>query len=141
MSSYHYLQMKKRMNVGDFVDARRAAMENLARTFTSGQAFPERVYDLLHTEELGPDKAILVSYSAEPVCCKDHFAGLVLTHDRRFFEFDIELGSGNRVDVNDVTDSTDTRARIPAIGTSDGHLALCLLEKLMSQGRINEGQP
>jgi hypothetical protein len=88
-------------------------------------------------EGISPENAILVSYSPEPECCAGHFAGLVLTAEARFLEFDVELRLGRRAEVIDVTDETDTRERIPAIGTTDGHLALRLLETLTSEGMVH----
>jgi hypothetical protein len=122
------------MTVDDFVRARREAMESLARSFIAGSAFPKEVYDLLRERGLGPETAVLVRYSPEPVCCADCFSGLLLTVRSRFFQFDIELGASGEAKIADVTASTDTDTRKRGIGTTDGYLALQLLETLKSEG-------
>ena len=143
--TYRHLHHKPQMDTRALVDARRSAMRSVAEAFLAGDAYPSWVYEALRSRGLSRDSAILVEdQTPSEACCPDTFAGQLLDVDRRFLEFEIVLGDMESADryeefhVRDVTARTDVRPRIPGIGTSDGWLAIELLEQLQAEGSVRK---
>ena len=116
-------------------------MRRSAEAFVDGKAYPVAVYRALREHGVSRDSAILVDdRTPSQECCEGVFAGLLLTADGRFleFEFDVPAGAGvaSVEKLTDVTAETSTDARAPGIGTSDGFLAHELLTALQAEGRL-----
>ena len=133
---------KKRANTHDLAEWRRAEMRRRTEAFARGEAFPPAVYDVLEARGVGPRGAVILENRTPPQeCCAGTYAALLLTAQGKFVDFEIDLDWEPRsqapIKWNDVTYETTVDERVPAIGTSDGWLALRLFDELEAEGVLD----
>lgn len=136
------------MNVQDFVEQRKKSLERLADCYMRGQSFPDWVFKLLESRGIGQNSAIQVDDTTPPETDFEphpkEYGGVFLTNERRFIQATFNLETPNSepeiTEWSDVTDTTDVSRQLPGIGTSDGWLALELLEKLISNGTLQSAE-
>ena len=125
-------------NVAQQVERRRNWLLSADESFRQGDDFPTEVYEALAAQGLGPDHTILFMDETPPQeCCEGKYGGVVLTADRSFIRFWIDLHDHcPTLQYSDVTSSVNVDKRTRGIGTTDGWLALQLLEHRLADGTV-----
>ena len=108
----------------------------------SGEAYPSAVYDALEARGVGRRAAVILEDRTPPQeCCGGTYGALLLTADGKFVDFEIDLDWEPRAEApvkwRDVTAETDVDERVPAIGTSDGWLAMRVFDELEAKGILD----
>lgn len=123
------------LNVAQQNQASKAAIARIASQFLQRRELFGWLVQALESQGLCPDSGFLVGLAEVPEQEGSFFMGIWLTHQKKFWEFEVTASRSTRELLclerfEDITAKTEVNAHLPGIGKSFGYLALQVQHEL-----------